>query len=261
LQAFHVIDLHSHILPGIDDGARDLEQSVAIVRSMADDGVTVVAATPHVRDDWPDVTPDAVEAGVARVREAVAAAGVEIEVLPGGEVAIDALPRLTRDDLERLALGGTPGLLLLETPYYGWPLSFADLVGRLGADGFTVVIAHPERNADVQERPDLLEPLVRAGGVVQLTAASVDGRLGRRPAASSAVLLERGLAHLIASDAHAPEVRGAGMSAAAAAVGPDLGWWLTVGVPRALLAGERLPQRPYVPSRRRSRGLRGWLQG
>ncbi len=255
-----MIDLHSHILPGIDDGARDLEQSVAIVRSMADDGVRAVAATPHVRDDWPDVTPDAIEAGVARVREAVAAAGIPVDVLPGAEIAIDALPRLDRSDLERLALGGSAGLLLIETPYYGWPLSFADVVQRLGADGFRVVVAHPERNADVQERPALLEPVVKAGAVVQLTAASVDGRLGRRPAASAAELLDLSLAHLIASDAHAPEVRGAGLSAAAAAVGPELGRWLTVGVPGALLSGEPLPPRPYAPTRRRRRGVLGWLR-
>ena len=107
------------------------------------------------------------------------------------------------------------------------------------------MLAHPERNAEVQEDPERLRPIVDAGVLVQLTAASVDGRLGRAQASASRALLDARLAHLIASDAHAPAIRAIGMTAAAEAVGDDaLARWLTHDVPAALLAGAPVPERP-----------------
>ena len=110
------------------------------------------------------------------------------------------------------------------------------------------MLAHPERNPDVQEDPGRLERVVELGAVPQLTAAAVDGRMGKRQSRCAFELLERGLALLIASDAHAPGVREAGLSAARRAVGDEaFGRWLTEDVPAALLAGEELPERPAVP--------------
>jgi protein-tyrosine phosphatase len=140
--------------------------------------------------------------------------------------------------------------LLLEFPYVGWPVGLPELVFRLRVRGFAIVLAHPERNSDVQERPERLRELVDAGVFVQLTAASVDGRLGRRNAAGAKALLDAELAHLIASDAHAPAIRAIGMGAAAEAVGDaPLAWWLTHEVPEALLAGEAPPPRPVQKQR------------
>jgi protein-tyrosine phosphatase len=113
------------------------------------------------------------------------------------------------------------------------------------------VLAHPERNVDVQERPERLREVVEAGVFVQLTAASVDGRLGQRNPAGARALLDAELAHLIASDAHAPAIRAIGMGAAAEAVGDAaLARWLTHEVPEALLAGVAPPQRPGRPKGR-----------
>lgn len=247
-----MIDLHSHILPGLDDGARDLDESLAIARSMRADGVRVVAATPHVRDDYP-TTPEAMSRALALVREAVARAGIEIDVRGGGEIASDLLERLDPEAVEAFGLGGNPRLVLVEYPYYGQPLSLARDCARLRLDGIVPVIAHPERNQTVQDRPADLEGLIGAGAIIQLTAASVDGRLGRAATECAHRLLEFELAHLIASDAHAPGVRQAGLSAAAAAVGHDeLAHWLTSSVPAALLASEELPPRPAMTSSRRS---------
>src|SRR5262249_7925031 len=123
---------------------------------------------------------------------------------------------------------------LIEFPYAGWPLSLHEWVFRLVTRQITPVIAHPERNADVQANPEELRPLVDAGALVQITAASLDGRLGRSSRAAGAALIERGLAHLLASDAHTPDVREAGLLAAADAVGdPALADWLTVEMPTA----------------------------
>jgi protein-tyrosine phosphatase len=239
-----VIDLHSHILPGLDDGAATLEESVEIGRAAADDGIRVVAATPHVRDDFP-TKPAAMKAALKTAREALAEAGVELEVIPGGEIALDWLGRLGVRDLRRFSLGGGGGYLLVETPYFGWPMGLANALFALRRRGLVPVLAHPERNPEVWGRPELLRDVVAAGALVQVTAASLDGRLGRRVADAAFALLEARLVHLLASDAHAPGLREAGLSAARARVGDAaLGRWLTEEVPAAILAGSELPARP-----------------
>jgi protein-tyrosine phosphatase len=185
------------------------------------------------------------ETGVAAVAAAAREAGIDIELLPGGELDCVVAQSLDDSALRRFGLGGNPALLLVETPLQGWPLDLGELLFQLRARGFRLVLAHPERNTEVQEEPERLRPIVDAGVLVQLTAASVDGRLGRAQASASRALLDARLAHLIASDAHAPAIRAIGMTAAAEAVGDDaLARWLTHAVPAALLAGAPLPERP-----------------
>ena len=208
------------------------------------DGIEVIAATPHVRADYP-TSANTMEARVLELREAIATAGIPLELRGGGEIALEMMDRLREEDLARFALGGSPAYLLLEFPYAGWPLALPAITLSLRSRGITPVIAHPERNFDVQNDAERLRPIVLAGALVQLTAASVDGRLGRRPRSAAFDLLDRGLAHLIASDAHTPDVRGIGMRAAADALeNEDLARWLTRDVPAAILASEPPPLRP-----------------
>jgi len=252
-----MIDLHSHILPGLDDGARNLDDALGIARAAVMDGIHAIAATPHVRDDYP-TTPEQMESGVTELRAAFADAGIELELLTGGELAFDELDR-TQDDLRRFGLGGNPGYILVETPYVDWPVSFADIVFRLVTAGITPVIAHPERNATVQDNPEPLASLARTGALVQVTAASLDGRLGSSVRACAERLLDAELVHLIGSDAHTPGLRAVGLSAAVAAVGDDaLARWLTEDVPAAIVSGDELPPRPV---RGRRAGLLSRLRG
>jgi protein-tyrosine phosphatase len=246
-----MIDLHAHVLPGIDDGPATLDGSLEMLRDAVDDGVTAIACTPHVRDDYP-TTASAMEAALAVVR--TAAADLPIDVLPGGELALDRAASLTDGELRRFGLGGNPDVVLVECPYAGWPLDIGAIVFALATRGLSIVLAHPERNPEVQERPQLLDPLVEQGVLVQLTAASVDGRLGRRARDSARALLERGAVHLLASDAHAASVREGRLAAAADAVGDErLARWLTEEVPRALVEGASVPERPSSSRRRRWR--------
>jgi len=248
-----VIDLHSHVLPGVDDGPPTMEGSFEILRAAEADGIERIAATPHVRDDYP-TAPETMERLVGEVNAAARGAGIAVEVLPGGELALGHAAALGDEALRRFGLGGNPSALLLEFPYHGWPLDLRDLVFRLETRGFRLVLAHPERNAEVQAEPERLRPLVDAGVLVQLTAASVDGRLGRASADASRTLLDAELAHLIASDAHEAAIRAVGMATAAEAVGDEaLGHWLTRDVPAAILAGATPPPRP---TGQRRRGLR-----
>jgi protein-tyrosine phosphatase len=248
-----VIDLHSHVLPGVDDGVESLDAALELARSAVADGVTVLAATPHVREDYP-TAPARMEALVGELRAALAEHDVPLDLRPGGEIALDRLALLDHDDLQRFGLGGNEALLLLEFPYYGWPLALEQQIFDLRARGFDVVLAHPERNREVQARPESLRRAVEIGAFVQLTAASVDGRLGRTSRGAAFELLELELAHLIASDAHAPGVRQVGMAAAAEAVADEaLAHWLTSEVPQALIDGTHLPPRPERQQRKRRR--------
>jgi protein-tyrosine phosphatase len=239
-----VIDLHSHILHGIDDGARTLEDSLEIARAAVEGGITVIAGTPHVRDDHP-TDAGVMEYRVAELRAELDQAGIPLDIRPGGELALGWLGRLSVEELRRFGLGGNARYLLVETPYHGWPPGLADRLLWLRAHGITAVLAHPERNAEVQGRPDRLVPLVQAGVLVQVTAASVDGRIGGRARECGLRLIERGLAHLVASDAHHASVREVGMTAAAEAVGNhELASWLTRDVPAAIIGDTQIPPRP-----------------
>ena len=239
-----MIDLHSHLLPGVDDGAPNLDAALEMARAMAESGVRVVCATPHVRDDYP-TSPGSLERALELVRAAVAEAGIPIEVQSGAEIALNRLPRLDAGVRGRFGLGGNDQLLLLEMPYTTWPADLPRVCKRLRGDGIVPVIAHPERNPHVQDEPTLLDDVVAAGGVVQVTAASFNGSLGRGTTRCVRRLLELELVHLIASDAHAPGVPESGMADAVETIGGgELGAWLSEGVPAALLAGEELPPRP-----------------
>ena len=237
-----MIDLHAHVLPGIDDGARTLDESLDVLRAMVADGVRTVAATPHVRNDWP-TTVERMREGVGSLRAAVLEAGIEIEVLTGGEIDLGRLGALSVEERSGFGLGGNPRLLLLEFPYGDWPLGLGDAVFRLRSAGIVPLLAHPERNPEVQADPGRLQEVVRGGALVQVTAASVEGRLGSRSQECALRLVELELAHVLASDAHAPLVRAGGLGAAADALGP-VGRWMASDVPAALLAGDELPQRP-----------------
>ena len=173
-----MIDLHSHILPGLDDGSRTVEDARALARRAAEDGVKAIAATPHVRSDYP-TRPEDMEHGVARLREDFVEQGIDVEVLPGGEIDLVMLGSLDDDDLRRFSLARSGRYLLLEFPYSGWPSGLEETVYGLGLRGFLAILAHPERNREVQSSPSRLAEAVRVGALVQLTAASLDGRIGR----------------------------------------------------------------------------------
>jgi protein-tyrosine phosphatase len=239
-----VIDLHCHILPGVDDGPATFAEAIELARAAVDDGVELIAATPHVRDDYP-TTADEMERQVERLRAVLAEHDVDVDVRAGGEIALDMLPTLDLATLRRYGLAGNPRYVLIETPYFGFPLDFGERIFRLQAEGITPVLAHPERNSEIQTSPRRLEPFVETGMLVQLTTASVSGRLGRSSKKASFDLLDAGLAHMIGSDAHAASGGRIGIKAAGEAVGnAALFRWLAVDVPSAIVEDTAIPERP-----------------
>lgn len=243
-----MIDLHCHLLPGVDDGALDEADSVAMARVGEHDGVAAICATPHIRHDH-DVRIAELTGRVARLQSAVDRAGVGVRVLRGGEVAETIVERLTDEELRAVSLGGGGRWILLE-PRPG-PLSqtLTATIAQLAARGFRSLIAHPERHLaeDLQAR---LAGAIAAGALVQGTAAHVESGPA---AAGMRELARRGLLHVVASDAHSSHGgRAVRLSGALARLG-DVGLlaphldWIAREAPAAIVAGRDV-QAPYAPA-------------
>jgi len=246
-----MLDLHTHILPGLDDGVRTIDEALDLARAAVNDGVATTAATPHVREDYP-TTVRAIENGVAELRMRLGEEGIPLEVVTGGEVALERLKLLDDEELRGFTLAQTGRYLLVEFPDFGWPLGLDAAVDQLLGRGIVPVLAHPERNSEIRDLPSRLAAAVEAGALVQVTAMSLDGRAGRRAAAVARELLSLRLVHLLATDAHAPDVRAGGLGAACAAVGDEeLAWFLVRHAPAAILAGDEVGAPPPLGRRRR----------
>ena len=247
-----MIDLHAHVLPGIDDGPAGIEESVELAREAHRDGVRTLALTPHLRDDYPAVVPDELSTRRDDLARRLAEESCELELVTGGEVDIAWGQRAGADALRLVSYGQAGTDLLVETPYGGLPFHFEEMLWKLRAQGFRVLLAHPERNATLQGDPERLRRLVDQGVLVQVTAEALAGPRGSRSRRFAAAMVSEGVAHVIASDAHgAATVVRAGMSegvAAAAAIDPARAEWMATDAPAAILAGAALP-RPPGPAR------------
>jgi protein-tyrosine phosphatase len=244
-----VIDLHCHLLPGVDDGPRDLEAAVALGRALAAAGVTTVAATSHVHPEFPN-TAETLGAARAEVTAALGDAGVALVVVQGGELDLLHVARADAATLAGLQLGES-GTLLVECPFAAAAPFFAETLERFRRDGFRVLLAHPERSPAFLREPELLERLVADGALASLTASSLVGRFGRTAKRYAEWALDQGLVHDVASDAHNTDGRPPGMAEPVREAG--YGWaeeWLTQTAPAAILAGAELPPRPARPGRR-----------
>ncbi len=255
-----MIDLHSHVLPGIDDGPEEMAGSIELARAAERDGVQTLAATPHLRSDHPRVRLGEVADRCEELNARLEEASVGLRVVAGGEA--DALWAQGASDEElRLASYGQRGRdLLLETPYGPLPDGFEELLFRLRLRGFRVLLAHPERNPTLQREPERLAEIVGRGALVQVTALSLArADRGSRSRRLALELVERGHAHVIASDSHSAEWRAPDLSAgvaAAAKVAPGRAQWMVTDAPAAILAGDPLPDPPAERSRRGARFLR-----
>jgi protein-tyrosine phosphatase len=228
-----------------------------MARLAAREGVTAIAATPHVRHDYP-TTPEQIELGVASLNSDFEEEQIDLRVLPGAEIDLERLGDLTESELRRLSLAQTGRYVLVEIPLAGWPLYLERHIFELRAACVTPLLAHPERNREVQANAALVEAATRVGALVQVTAASLDGTLGRQVRRTCERLLELELVHVLASDAHAPATR-TGLSAAAASLRDEgLARYLTHDVAAAIIAGEEIPPSGAARRHRAQRLSRWW---
>jgi protein-tyrosine phosphatase len=240
-----LIDLHSHVLPGLDDGPERLDESVALARAAQAAGTTVLVATPHFNRRWQPTAATSAAAAL-ELREALAAAGVTLELRLGAEVAMPEALRLDDETLRELHLGDGPWLLL-ECPLEPAGMELERAVEALMERGHEILLAHPERSPSLRDRPARLRALVERGARCSITAAALEGRFGPAAGWSALELLRAGLVHSIDSDAHHATGRPPGLEGGVRAALerlPALAGTmrrLTTDIPAAILAGEPLP--------------------
>lgn len=234
-----MVDLHAHLLPGVDDGADGLEDAVEMCRLAAADGVTAAVATPHLRhESWPNADRDDL---LARFESLLSAVGTTLALSLGAEIRVDS-ELLAEVDLlpggNLLPLARSHYLLLELPPVPVGPDPRA-VVHELTVAGWRPVLAHPERIPWLAEDPATLAELVERGALLQLTAMSVTGALGRRAKECCMFLLDNDLAHFVASDAHDASTRPPILSGAFRVIADRLGearaHRLTEENPRAVL--------------------------
>lgn len=248
-----VIDTHSHLLPGIDDGAATLEQSVELAREAAAAGVREIICTPHLRQ--PD-DPSASRAAdvLLEVQAALDTDGIPIRLHLGYEIAFSFAAALDRDELARFTMGAMSSAILVEIPHEGWPPMAQEAVHRWRLNGFLPVLAHPERCNRAQRDPLLVESLLRLGAVAQGTIPSLMGTFGPDSRRLLLRLLAGGALSLLASDTHYGRTGVRDLWTGAQQVlryapGADIRV-LTTDNPARLLRGESLLALPPVRVRR-----------
>ena len=235
-----MIDIHSHVLFGLDDGARSLEDSVAMVRMAAEHGTTDLVATPHANLQF-KFEPEKIAERIAQVREASANilrlyTGCDFHLSFDNIQDAIANPRKYTINSQRYLLVEFSELLIFNNT--------EDIFARLRDAGMTPVITHPERNGLLRQRLERIAKWVEQGGCVQVTAQSLTGTFGRRAHDFSRQLLERGLVHVVASDGHDLEHRPPVMDRARQWLqehyGSALAEALCVTNPRAALSGDAM---------------------
>jgi protein-tyrosine phosphatase len=196
-----LVDIHCHLLPGIDDGAADLTAALAMARIAAGDGIATVVATPHQLGAHARNRAEDVRRRTREFAAALAAAKIPLAVLPGGDVRVDDhLPRRLADG-EALTLGDHGRHLLLELPHELYvPLD--GTLAELQRAGVVGVLSHPERNAGLLAHPNIAAELVDRGCLMQVTAGSFRGAFGPAAQRLAEWMLAEGLVHFVATDAH-----------------------------------------------------------
>jgi protein-tyrosine phosphatase len=252
-----MIDLHCHMLPGIDDGAPDLATALDMARMAVADGIRVVACTPHIYPGLYDNTAAVIARAVEDFRLRLAEAAIPLQLTHGADT------HLAPDLLARLRAGSIPSLhgtryFLLEPPHHVAPPLLDDFVFGLIAAGYVPIITHPERLTWISKHFDLFKRVVLRGAWVQITAGSLTGRFGKSAKYWSELMLDEGMVHIIATDAHGvqsrPPLLAEGRDAAERWVGRDEASNLVEARPRRIL-GNWDPAQNSPPDRRPTKGL------
>lgn len=202
-----MIDIHSHILPGVDDGAQMEKDSILMAEAAVEQGIHTIVATPHHKNGTFDNTKDSILTLVSILQELFVQEDIPLTVLPGQEIRIngDMLDDMEKGEL--LTLNETK-YIFVELPTQDVPRYTKQMLYNLQVAGYTPIIVHPERNEVLLEEPDKLYELVRKGALTQVTAGSITGAFGKTVQKFTMQILEANLTHFIASDAHNTTSRG-----------------------------------------------------
>src|SRR5215475_2199059 len=243
-----MIDIHSHIMPEIDDGSRNLKESLEMAWMAADDGIEFMVATPHMFNGLSNNPPPSeIHKRVAALNIAI---GKALKILPGNEVHIshDIVEQAKTNRVTRI---NQQNYMLVEFPQLTIPVGADELFYRLQLEGVRPILVHPERNGQIQNNPASAAKFVEQGVLIQLTAMSVTGEFGVAAKKCAEVLLRHNCVHFLATDAHRttsrPPILSKGRDAAAAIIGRAAAKALVETNPRAVINGEPLEVAPPVP--------------
>jgi protein-tyrosine phosphatase len=244
-----VIDLHAHVLPGVDDGARDLPEALEMLRIAVRAGTTILCATPHQHGPSYDVPRAEAEVAFQALEVAARTAGIDLVLRLAAETWYRPdLPELARAGRLATYAAGGRRFALIEFPPTHAPPEAAEVFFRLRLEGVTPVIAHPERNAGLRSRPAEALALRSAGGLLQVTAGALTGEFRTEVRDCAKWLAKRGAIDLLASDAHRRDRRVPGLAEGAEVLarwaGRAAAERATQDVPAALLEGREAPGGP-----------------
>jgi protein-tyrosine phosphatase len=256
------VDIHAHVLPGIDDGPHELDQSLEMARAAVESGITTIASTPHLRSDFPDVHLDELGERCTALRDELARDRIPLELVSAAEISLTWAIDASDEELVMASYGQRGTDLLIETPWVH--VAGVDrFLHALRVKGYRITLAHPERSHQFHHVEQLRE-LVEDGVLLQVNAESLLQPGGRRgPMRLTRELLAEGLVHAIASDGHRasswrPVTRLAdAVEAASELVGPERARWLVTTAPAAIVSGSELPAPPPAERAARRRRLFG----
>ncbi len=246
-----MIDLHCHLLPGVDDGAADLETSLQMARIAVADGIRITACTPHITPPVYNNVASDIQRRVMALQAEITAAGIDLRLVAGADIHVRV------DLVDLLAQTPSPCLqgtryFLFEPPHSVLPPNLDSFSRNLLEAGYVPILTHPERLAWIEQHYDLVCRLDEMGVAVQLTAGSITGAFGKRAQYWSERMLDEGRVDIIATDAHStrgrPPVLSAARDAAAKRLGERTARAMTVSNPARILKNEALPAKQRNPS-------------
>lgn len=246
-----MIDLHSHILPGLDDGARDWEQALAMARMAAEDGVRTIVCTPHWEVGRFDNRRPQILSAFEEFQKKVKEEGIPLTLYPGSELRLDVSLSARVQSGEVLTLNDGGRYILLELSGETLPDNLEDFIFRFQLDGITPVISHVERNKAFREDAGRLYRLVQSGVLTQLTTFSLLGQAGEEIRKFSLLLLEHRMVHVLATDAHGLRTRSPrlseGFEIVKAVLGEEKAMEMVDGIPGRIIRGEPVEADDPVP--------------
>jgi len=244
-----MIDIHSHIMPEIDDGARNLDEAIEMARIAAADGIKYMVSTPHMFNGLSsNPQPAEILERVRLLNEAIS--GIGVTILPGNEVHIShEIAEQAKED--RFTTINQQNYMLVEFPQFTVPVGAHELLYRIQLERIRPILVHPERNGQIQNHPSLVAEFIERGVLIQITAMSVTGEFGPAAKACADVLLRHHCVHFLATDTHRPKSRppilSRGRDAAAAIIGAEAAAALVDANPRAVIEGDGLVLLPPIP--------------
>ncbi|MRI34272.1 capsule biosynthesis protein CapC [Endozoicomonas sp. OPT23] len=213
-----MIDIHNHIIPGIDDGAQSIEDSLALLKLAVDNGIQKLVCTPHMHAGRFENDIDTILPPFIKLLSAKSEQNLPIEIAMAAEVRIsdEFMIQLKKNKVPMLGQWQGSDCILLEMPHAQIPMGIENLINWLKRQNIRPVIAHPERNKEIMRHPERAKKLAEKGALFQLTAGSIAGQFGSQAEEISKWLLDNKLAQFVASDAHNTTRRPPAMKEAAA---------------------------------------------